>query len=156
MLKTLRSKLILFFMIATFLPVLLVAYLTFYSQKETLSNQIEQMVYIFADSVAISMENFIKERLSDTATLAGNPELSSNESSRDAIRRQLKSFSDTHELYTNVLFINTEGIVIADLDNRMVGLDLSERQWVEAGLNGEPYFSDVYLSDYNNGPTYNG
>ncbi|KGA98029.1 histidine kinase [Alkalihalobacillus alcalophilus ATCC 27647 = CGMCC 1.3604] len=153
MFKSLRMKLFMIFFFVTFLPLIFIAYITFQSQKEDIENQHEQLLYALGESAAVSLDDFIQERFKDVRMLTNNPIISNQESSIDEIQDELIRFVSLNDLYFGAILIDESGTVAVDVDNTVVGSDMSERVWVQETFEGgDVYLSDIYMSDVINRP----
>ncbi|OLS36573.1 histidine kinase [Alkalihalophilus pseudofirmus] len=148
MLKTLRAKLLFFFLFATLLPLLFVGYITFQSQKIETNQQLQQTMYTMADNLAISIEEIVNERMADVTILANNTILRDSTATREEIREELRIFVNAYSIYYGALFVNPEGVVSVDLDNTIVGTDVTDRLWYQKAISQNGiYFSDIFYSD---------
>ncbi len=153
MLKTLRSKLLFFFLITTFLSLFVVGYISYESKKTAITATIEQSFFMYSDILALNVEELINETMKDVNYLAENPILKNPNSSFEEVRGEFEKFVTYHSIYNDVIFVDTDGIVKVDiLDGVVEGNDLSDRRWFEPTINGNSYFSDVYLSPVLNKP----
>ncbi|TWI56288.1 PAS domain-containing sensor histidine kinase [Halalkalibacter nanhaiisediminis] len=146
MFKTLRAKLLAFFLFATFIPMMIISYITYDSQKEDIEVQMSQTMISFANSLAVILEDLIQERLTDVAMLAQNPILRNSEQPYSVIEQEIDHFVQNYNLYLGAVFVNESGIVVADVDHTVVGTDLSTREWFQETIDGGIFFSDIYLS----------
>ncbi|WP_100371996.1 PAS domain-containing sensor histidine kinase [Bacillus sp. FJAT-45037] len=154
MLKTLRAKLLFFFLSATLLPLIFVGYITFQSQKIEMNKQLHESMYTMADSLAISIEDIVNERMIDVVMLANNRSINNPDESREQVREELRLFVNAHSVFFGAMFVNTEGIVTVDLDNTIIGTDVNTRPWYrEANASSGIYFSEIFYSDVINQPT---
>ncbi len=152
MFKTLRAKLFAFFLFATFVPMVMIGYVTYHSQKEDIEWQMSQMMYSFADSLAVVLEELVQERLIDVEMLAQNPILTDREQSYAEIEQEMRNFVQTHNIYVGSAYVNKNGMAVAGVNQTINGSDLSTREWFQETVGGGVYFSDIYLSPIVNRP----
>lgn len=146
MFNTLYSKLLTFFMLVSTLPIIIVGYISYESEKDALTSQLEKNLFVLANNLAAETEYFIAERLKDVAFLAANPVLRNPESTRQDLETVLRDFEDSHKLYDGTVLVDTKGTAIVDTNNGVAGKNLAERGWFRPALQGNTYFSDIYFS----------
>ncbi|GAF65879.1 hypothetical protein BTS2_2778 [Bacillus sp. TS-2] len=147
MFKSLKMKLFILFFFVTILPMAFVAYITYQSQREDIKQQTDQLLFALGDSAAVSLDDFIQERLQDVATIAQNPVIQNPDSDFDDIQKELKKFVELNSIYFGAIFIDTDGIITVDVDDTVIGTDLSDRKWFQKTLRGGVHLSDIYISD---------
>ncbi|OIJ12954.1 hypothetical protein BKP35_10345 [Anaerobacillus arseniciselenatis] len=153
MFKTLRAKLLFFVLFTTFLSLFVVGYVSYESKKTAITEQIEQSFFMYTDILALNVEELILETIKDVNYLAENTILKDPNSSREEIRNEIEKFIEYHSIYNDAIYVDQSGIVKVDiLDGVVEGNDFNNRQWFQQTMNGETYFSDVYLSPVLNLP----
>jgi len=152
LLKSLHSMLLLFVIIMTFIPIIILGIVAYASQKEAITNQVESNLFLMSDSLASDIEIFIKERINDTNIIASNPVMRDPDASKEMKVQELQNFLDIHDEYFGSIFVDKSGIVTVDMDGTVIGRDLSEREWFKKAMDGNVYFSDLYLSSVVNNP----
>lgn len=152
LLKSLHSKLLVFVIIMAFVPIVILGLFAYNSQKDAMTKQIESNLFLIADNLARDVETFINERINDTYFLASNPIIRDSSATKEMKVQELQNFLDIHDEYFGAIFVNENGIVTVDMDDTVIGRDLSEREWFQKSINGETYFSDIYLSNVVNNP----
>lgn len=70
MFNTLRAKLLGFFLLTTFIPLLFLGYISYQSQKQELTKYIEESLLTSSNELAEDVQNLLIERLSDVKYLA--------------------------------------------------------------------------------------
>ncbi|MGO4889095.1 ATP-binding protein [Anaerobacillus sp. MEB173] len=146
MFDTLHSKLLVFFLLITFIPLLFVGYISYQSQKEVLTENFEQTLSIYSDNLAVEIEELIQERIADLKVLLGNPIISNSNSAPGAIKDELQYFLDVHGIYNDAIFIEPDGTITISMIDEVIGKNLSERNWFNAASAGEVFLSDIYFS----------
>lgn len=152
MLKSLHSKLLLFVILMTFIPIIILGIVAYNSQKQAMTEQLENNLFLLADNLARDVGIFIKERINDTNIIASNPVIRDPNASKEMKVYELQNFLDIHDEYFGSIFVDKSGIVTVDMDDTVIGRDLSEREWFQKSMNGDVYFSDIYLSSVVNNP----
>lgn len=153
LLKTLRSKLLFFILLTTFLSVLVVGYISYEAQRNVITKQIEQSFYMFSDSLALSVEELIIETVHDVNYLSELTVLKNENSTKEEIRSEFEKFVTYHRIYNDIILVNRNGIVEIDMLGGVVeGSDFNDRLWFQHTMKGETFFSDVYLSPVINKP----
>ncbi|WP_161524827.1 sensor histidine kinase [Alteribacter lacisalsi] len=146
MFQTLKSKLLIFFLLVTFIPLLVIGIMGYLTQKNELTANLEDSLSAHTSGMSAEIEGFIRERLYDVEYLARNPVLMDNEASSQEMRQQFNQFVNVHDLYFGVVMTNTDGIVIADTNDDTVGADVTNRDWFNRSMEGEAYVSEMYYS----------
>lgn len=146
MFKTLRAKLLVFFLLTTFIPLLFVGYISYESQKQELTKQIEHSLLFYTSDLAVEIKKLLSERIADVRHLAKNPVIADPEASKAQILQQIRPFLDIYQIYSDTVFIKPDGIVYTSTIEAVIGQDISNREWFVASLEGDVYISDIYLS----------
>ncbi|MGY4690439.1 ATP-binding protein [Salibacterium sp. K-3] len=144
--KTLRSKLLVIFLVITCVPLTAAGIISYQTQKNDLTDRIEQTLFIFTDNLSLAIEDIIRERLTDLEQLSDNPVLMDEEAEEEEIRQEFMKFIHNHELYYGLIFVNPEGRVTVDTDGTVVGNNVSEREWFQEAGEGGLFLSDIFLS----------
>lgn len=146
MFKTLRVKLLVFFLLTTLTPLLFLGYISYQSQKQELTNYIEQSLLTYSNELASEIERTLYERISDVKHLATNPILKEVSSTNEEIQEQFIHFMDVYDFYSDTIFVKPDGIVSISSIDKVIGSDLNDRKWFQASIKGDIYLSDIYLS----------
>ncbi|PSL45100.1 nitrogen fixation/metabolism regulation signal transduction histidine kinase [Salsuginibacillus halophilus] len=152
---TLRTKLFFIMLIIALAPLGVAGFISYQAQKSELTEQMEDTMVIFSDNAAVTLEDLIQERLSDTELLAANPVLSDETSDPEDIEQEFKNFQTTHEYYFGSIFTNPEGTIVAsDYQhvNHSSTQSMDRRQWFEDVQEEGLILSDIFLSDIINQP----
>ncbi|WP_280771067.1 cache domain-containing protein [Salipaludibacillus daqingensis] len=146
MFHTLRSKLLVFFILIAFVPMLVVGFISYTAQKQEMTNHAEKSLSMQSSNIAADISRFLEERVNDAEYLSRNPVMMNPSSSLLDIRDQMYYFLDIHTIYYDTYLIDDEGIVIGDTENEVVGHDLSDRPWFSQAMEGKTFMSDIYYS----------
>ncbi|UTR12610.1 ATP-binding protein [Evansella sp. LMS18] len=147
MMKTLRSKLLLFFMTITFFSLFVIAFVSYNSQKEAMETQLERSFQLYAQGLISSVHDIIDEVSRDVGYLSANPVLKNPDASPEEIKEQLGEFVSYFPIFEHVVLLDPDGTVVADMaDGRYIGHNVSEREWFVRALNGEANFAEIYYS----------
>ncbi|PYZ91614.1 hypothetical protein CR194_18445 [Salipaludibacillus keqinensis] len=152
MFHTLRSKLLVFFLLIAILPMIVVGFISYTTQKQEMTNHAERSLSIQTSNMTDEISRFLKERVNDTEYLSKNPVMMDPSSSLLEIRDQMYYFLDIHDIYDDAYLLNTEGIVIGDIENEVIGEDISDRPWFAEAMKGQTFMSDIYYSSILNEP----
>jgi signal transduction histidine kinase len=127
------------------LPMLVIGYISYHSEKEAITNQLKQMMVVSVDSLALAVEDIIKEVLRDVSFFTGNPILFDGNWSAEEIEERFDYFLKKHQMYREIIFLNPSGVVIADRHSPSIkGSNLSDRLWYKEVMAGkEVVFSDI-------------
>lgn len=153
MFRSLRSKLIVFFLLVTVIPMAVIGMIGYNSQKYEISNQLEFSIMSQSSNLSAELLNLIDERLSDIEWLTRSPILRDPESTPLELREELYNFLSVNDIYYDAILLNEGGSVIVDTENRMIGRNISDREWFqEVSDTGLKRMSDIYMSDAVNRP----
>ncbi|OEF98921.1 hypothetical protein BHF71_03075 [Vulcanibacillus modesticaldus] len=152
MFKTLHYKLLVIITFLSILPLIVVGYISYQSQKEILTEQIENNLVTEAENLVIELEEFIAERIKDIDLLTRNPVIRDLNSSFEDVQKEFRNFLDVYDIYFGAIFVDKNGYVTVDMDNTVLGRNLGQREWFKKAIEGEIYFSDIYLSNVVNNP----
>lgn len=148
MFKSLRSKLVVFFVLVTLIPMSVVGFIGYTSQKQELSNQLEDSMISQTANLSAELLNLINERLMDVEMLTRSPVMRSPDSPVLSIREELYNFLSVNNIYYDAIILNQEGTVLIDTENEMTGRNLGDREWFhEVSESGLKQMSDIYYSD---------
>ncbi|MFD2704015.1 ATP-binding protein [Salibacterium lacus] len=150
--KTLRSKLLLIFLVITCLPLTVAGIISYQTQKNDLTNRIEQTLFIYSDNLSVAVEDIVRERLFDLEQLSDNPVLMDEEAGKEEMQQEFMKFIHNHELYYGLIFVSPQGQVTVDTDGTVVGNNVSERQWFQEAKEGGVFLSDIFNSPVVNSP----
>lgn len=67
-------------------------------------------------------------------------------SSEEKIKEQFVHFLTVYDIYSDVIYVKPDGIVITSFIDEVIGNDLSNREWFKASKEGQVYISDIYRS----------
>ncbi|OIJ11800.1 hypothetical protein BKP37_15285 [Anaerobacillus alkalilacustris] len=146
MFKTLRAKLLVFFLLTTFIPLLFVSYISYQSQKQELTKQIEQSLLSHSNYIASEIQQLLLEQISNLKYLATNSVLKDPSATNEEIKVQFEGFLHIYDIYSDTIFVKPDGRVFTSMIDIVIGQDFSSRKWFEIAKEGESYISDIYLS----------
>lgn len=146
MFQTLRSKLLIFFILIAFVPMLAVGIMSYKAQKQEMTNHAEKSLSMQSTNMADDISRFLQERINDTEYLSRNPVMMDPSSSLLDIRGQMYYFLDVHDIYYDTYFTDNNGVVIGDTENEVIGQNISDRPWLAEAMEGKTFVSDIYYS----------
>lgn len=144
--RTLRSKLLVFFVAITSIPLLVIGFVSYETQKSDLSDRIEQTLISFSANLSVSVEGMIQERLSDLEQLATNPVIRNPQATEAELQAEFTRFVESQDMYHGMVFTNNEGVIAYSTEDNAVGRDVNDLDWYEEAKNGELYLSDLFMS----------
>lgn len=152
---SLRSKLIVSFMVVTLLPLVILAYINDSTSRETLTANAQQALLSAASQTAAQIDNFIDERTDAIRAEAQNttlieylglpPEQRAGSPDEDRVNRFLFARLAQDPVYiTSVAVCDINGNTLLDTFTSDVGVNKADRSWFKNALaSGLPYASDV-------------
>lgn len=144
--RTLWSKLLVFFVAITSIPLLVIGFVSYETQKSDLSDRIEQTLISFSANLSVSVEGMIQERLSDLEQLATNPVIRNPQATEAELQAEFTRFVESQDMYHGIVFTNNEGMIAHSTEDNAVGRDVNDLDWYEEAKNGELYLSDLFMS----------
>ena len=149
-----RTKLIIAFMIMALVPVGLLAFLNGRTAQQALVDDANQALFAVASQTADSVDNFVRANLTAIETEAGLPALktylslpaaerggSEVETEIQALLQALTRKDPAH--ISSYALLDSDGLVVADTVSDDVGLYKSDRGYFQAfgdGESGEPAY----------------
>jgi len=151
--RSLRAKLLVAFLALAIFPMSASSYYNLsHSQSEVAETARENLAEI-SRGTARHVEQLLIENQRTSATLAGEPLaaefLAASGEERQAlaprVHLMLQNFADTHPDYDAPGLLDVNGIVLASLEEGLLGKDRSFRDYFQASIQGEPYISDILV-----------
>ncbi|WP_252314320.1 hypothetical protein [Sinobaca sp. H24] len=104
-------KIISFFVAITSIPLLVIGFVSYETQKSDLSDRIEQTLISFSANLSVSVEGMIQERLSDLEQLATNPVIRNPQATEAELQAEFTRFVESQDMYHGIVFTNNEGMI---------------------------------------------
>jgi C4-dicarboxylate-specific signal transduction histidine kinase len=150
--RSIGVKLTIAFLALSIIPVSLVAYYSLTQSRSEVATAAKENLMELSRGTAHGVEQLIIENQRTSATLAGEPVvvkfLASSEEEREVLTPQvyqtLQNFADTHPDYDAPGLLDTRGIVVASLDDILLGKDRSFRDYFQASIQGQPVAQGRY------------
>lgn len=147
------TKLIIAFLALAIIPMSAIAYYNLTQSRDEVVKLAKENLIELSRSTAYPIEQLITENQHTSATLAGDPLvakfLAASEKERQALTskvyKTLRNFADTHPDYDSPGLLDVNGIVVAALDDILVGKDRSFRDYFKASIQGKPYISGILV-----------
>lgn len=156
----LNFKLIFMVLITGILPVIIVAGLMYVSAVDEMEKSIQKTNVLFATLVKEELSSYFDERYADGRVIAQTEDtrvnlesLSKTKSSLTGAYKDLESYlpqvKDEYD-YTAVYLTDKSGQVVyaTDFKDMLEGVDLSERDYVQASLAGSQFWSEPFYSEF--------
>ncbi len=147
------TKLTITFLVLAIIPMSAVAFYNLTQSRNEVSKLAMSELISLSHSTANSIEQVLIENQLNSAMLAGDPLtkqfITASEKDRRTlspkIYKMLENFVDTHPDYDSPGLLDANGIVVAALEERLVGKDRSFRDYFQASIKGKPYISDILV-----------
>ncbi len=147
------TRLTITFLILAIIPMSLVAYYNLTNGRNEVTKLAKGGLITLSQSTASSIEQLLIENMRNSAMLAGDSLtkqfIAASEKDRQTLSPQiykmLKNFVDTHPDYDSPGLLDANGIVVAALEERLVGKDRSFRDYFQASIKGKPYISNILI-----------
>ena len=147
------TKLIIAFLALAIIPMSATAYYNLTRGQREVAQVTRESLVELSRSTAHRIGQLLTENQRTSATLAGQPSvnlfLAASGDEREALTprayQTLQNFADTHPDYDAPGLLDVNGIVVASLEERLVGKDRSFRDYFQASIQGESYVSDMLV-----------
>jgi len=150
---SLSAKLMLAFLVLSIIPMAAAASYTLTQCQDGLSDLANQNLVELSRSTANSIEGLLIENQWTSATLAGEAVvvqfMSASEGERKTLHRRvyqtLQNFAHTHPDYDAPGLLDANGIVVASLEETLMGEDRSFRDYFQESIRGQSYISSMLV-----------
>jgi len=147
------TKLIITFLALAIIPMSAIAYYNLTQSRDEVVQLAKENLIELSRSTTYPIEQLIAENQHTSATLAGDQLvakfLAASEKERQALTskvyKTLRNYADTHPEHDSPGLLDVNGIVVASLDDILVGKDRSFRDYFKASIQGRPYISDILV-----------
>jgi PAS domain S-box-containing protein len=147
------TKLIIIFLVLVILPMSITSYHILTQSQEEITKVAEENLMELSRGTSYRIEQLLTENQRTSATLAGEPIviqfLTASEEERQTLTSQLyetlQNFADTHPDYDAPGILDANGIVLASLEEKLIGKDRSFRDYFQASIKGESYVSGILV-----------
>ncbi len=158
--ESIRSKILLFAVLATLIPSLCTAWISYIQNKRSLTEKITGQLESVSSQIARELDLWVKESLYNLRVFASSYEVSENlahlpltpdepHTERPALRRlndYLNSVRERFSDYDELLVIETDGRVVATSANRVRAVRLPP-DWLKEIRAGAPVVGDAYWDE---------
>jgi len=146
-------KLTIAFLALAIIPMSATAYYNLTQGQSAVAKVTTENMMELSRSTAQRIEGLLVENQRTSATLAGEPLaaqfLDASEEERKGLapqaHRMLQNFADTHPDYDAPGLLDVNGIVVASLEELLLGKDRSFRDYFQASIQGQPYVSSMLV-----------
>lgn len=147
-LRSIRSKLTLWFLVVALIPLISSAFLTYsQSSQELVKNQKESFKSI-VESQTKAMDQWLYRHFSEITLSAMTDTLRSM--NPEWMTPYLTLIKDQSDVYESVGVTGKDGIIVAGSDKSTLGMTLEDRDYFQAAMKGESYYSDIIISKSTN------
>lgn len=91
-----------------------------------------------------SIDKWFTERAAVIRDMANWPVLKGQEEDIEAINARIQQFLDSQDEFSTVIYVNKEGVTVAD-PIAAAGVDISDRRYYQEAAQGREYISDVLI-----------
>lgn len=147
-LRSIRSKLTLWFLVVALIPLISSSFLTYsQSSQELVKNQKESFKSI-VESQTKAMDQWLYRHFSEITLSAMTDTLRSM--NPEWMTPYLTLIKDQSDVYESVGVTGKDGIIVAGSDKSTLGMTLEDRDYFQAAMKGESYYSDIIISKSTN------
>ena len=160
---SLKPKLVILFLIIGLVPVIIVGVFSFRTSEQEIQNQIHNTISMAGYQTEASLNDFWNEREMDMLSTINNNEIyeSMTESEDETdegeewakgvfefrIGETIDNIHESFEHYEAISVTSPRGVVTYSTDEDDIGADLSDRDYLQAALEGEMNWSEPFYSD---------
>lgn len=146
-----RMKLISFALIIGFVPLVILGIIAYSRSADALQESIYRGNKVYLENAIIKVNNYFSERLGDAEVISGSENVkqmlrTSGRSSRATNTEYLKTVKEAYG-YSFITVTDSEGRVVASDMDKLIGADLSGRDYMQTALKGEAMWTDLFYSD---------
>lgn len=142
--KSIRAKLIIWFLLIALLPLLTSSIITYQQTSEELIQNQKNSFRSIVETKAAAMDQWLDRHMAEIELSAKTDTVQSLDPS--GITPYLEVIHNHSKVYESVGVAGPEGIVIANSTPSIVGLNIHDTDYFQKGIKGEPYFSDIIVS----------
>ena len=156
-LRSIKSKIIIFSLLAALIPSVVMGWLSYRNNRRSIDEKIDQELSSLTEHASRELDLWLKERLYDIRVLSNSYEVSENletmtlpeqpERDRELARRRLgaylESIGDRFTDYEEFIVVNPNGDVVASSSGASRVLQL-EGDWLPRATDGETVVGDAY------------
>ncbi|MGE0267323.1 MAG: ATP-binding protein [Candidatus Omnitrophota bacterium] len=142
--KSLYTKIIIFFLVVAFVPLLTVSYLFYRQEKDNTLDVITQGASNLIETLGIIVDTEISDAVEHIRLLAGSHLISSTDVSLEDKTREMQKLADLFRAFDDISLIDPSGVILATLKYDFRG-DWRHKAWFKAALKGKIMFSPVHV-----------
>jgi len=147
------TKLIITFLALAVIPMSAIAYYNLTQSRDAVIKLAKENLIELSRSTGYLIEQSIKENQRTSATLAGDPLvvkfLAASRKDRQAmtslVYKTLRNYANTHPECYSPCLLDANGIVVAALDDILIGKNRSLSKYFKTAIAGKPYASDIFV-----------
>ena len=163
---SLRKKILIGFLLASLIPLIVVAILSLNSSRQEIETKTYQIMDLYAENTIDELENIFDERTKNALLMSNNPFIFENlayleqeeggdytsdfwQEEQPAMEEYALQLVEEYDIQAAYI-TNSAGELILDAnpdDGVPMGIDLSHNEHTQAALAGEIFWSDLYFSD---------
>lgn len=142
--KSIRTKLVMWFLIVSLIPLIASAFFTYsQSSKELIINEKEAALSL-VQSKAMGMNEWLDRRIAEIKLATKTEILQSHDMKR--VTPFLHQILEQSNVYEDIGFANTYGTIIAQTDETTLAFNIRNSSYFQKALNGESSISEIMTS----------
>ncbi len=147
----LRTKLVAICLLIALIPLGVASFLSYHKARKALLTSMDHILLARAQDTAKGLNDWVLAMRDDVKGMALTPPfLDTDEEVNEYLQEKVESSSNYESLFT----VNTEGIIDHHNDVSVVGIDVSQRDYFQAALNGSTFISEVHVSTRTGQPAF--
>ena len=149
------TKLLIAFLALGIIPMSAIAYYNLTRSRDTVVKLAKENLVELSRSTGDLIDQLIKENQRISATLANDPLivtfLAANKKDRQTmtskVYKTLRVYAKTHPEDYSPCLLDANGVVVAAMDDILVGKNRSLRDYFKVAIQGKPFVSDILVED---------
>jgi len=140
----LRNKMIILFLVVALIPLITTSSYIFNVASSVLITKQKESYGKLVTSAANTLDQYIGQRMAEVKILASTSDIKSADS--EAKSKFLKNFTESTQVFDGNTFISMNGVVTADTFEGSIGVNLSDKEYIKSGLDGQTAYSEVVIA----------
>jgi hypothetical protein len=151
--RSLKTKLLAWFLVLGLLPAALVGTLAYRSSRDALLARAGEALQVHAQAVLDKIDRTLFERYGDALGLAGNPDA---RGTRKQVSAVANFYTQQYGIYDLILVADKEGVVLAANTITLDGKPLDTAPLIGQSVKGQDWFEKIVRGEVKRGKAYYG
>lgn len=148
---TFRVKMYLMILGTTMIPLMTLALFMYLQNMADLTSAIYRGNETLMDSTVIRIDQYFEDCLNNAEVMSNSTNVErmlqgNNITVRSDDTSYLQTATETYN-YSDIFVTNLEGLVVLSQNSSLIGVDFSDRDYIQGAINGQVTWSDLFYSD---------